>query len=208
LNWEDALDEIESLEFAAYASIASSTDVLTRILKDSEAVQDIYIELTIPGKVDNLASRAYRLTQEQVDLRYRHRWDIALATYVWLLGHHSPEHTRLLSQTIKVTPRCWWAEQMANVPPITRYSLRDTKDEPRRLTAPSVTLITESDSGDQIVSPVHPPIRTGYPVMFIGYSAGSSTKDEVVELFFVMAGDLNRISAHSDSPVPSLMVLQ
>lgn len=139
MTWQEALENIESIGFAAEANIASNLSTFIRIIGATEAIRTLEADPELSKKTHGLASRALELCLRSPDLRYRHRWDVALATYIWMLGIHNPQNARIMSQIVQRLPRCWWASQIADLTPHTVLTLDN-------LTAPY-----EPDSGDRSV---------------------------------------------------------
>jgi hypothetical protein len=113
MTWREALERIESHEFAASVNIASHLGMFLAIASESEATRYVRAQLKDVGNVAELATRAYKRTQEPVDPRYENRWDVPLAVYLWLLVVESPQYALPVAYSVLVTPQCWWARQLA-----------------------------------------------------------------------------------------------
>ncbi len=131
-----AMNEIERLPFAARIGLANSFQrFLRNISRDP-----IVVELLEAAKSSDVAFRCLQRVQElsklKVDFRYLHRYDIALATYLWILLRTSSEYARIGAGTVANVPRTWWADQ------VSRYILEETSTQSSTATDSKVSYAT------------------------------------------------------------------
>lgn len=131
MTFDEALRDIESLEFAARVNIASDLRTFLRIAGDQESVRTVLSEIASEEKQQRVLSQALRLSRLQVDLRYENPWDSALAVYLWVLSLKVLPLAQVAAEAAVQAPRCWWAFRVADgilrgtLPHSTQTSRRD-----------------------------------------------------------------------------------
>lgn len=111
----DAIKEIEHLRFAVRVGLANSFRAFLKNISAEPSVIELLSRANesrdIPQQVLN---RILELSRVRGDIRYLHRSDIALATYLWILSRTSRDLARAGADAIANLPRTWWAEQVSN----------------------------------------------------------------------------------------------
>jgi hypothetical protein len=114
MNWEQAIEEVESIEFDAQVNVASSTRGFFKAAARHSAVAQLLSCLSESGEsAEELLGRIYQFSQFAVDPRYRHPKDTALAIFLWVMVSDKPEYGQLAAQFVDFAPNCWHAKKMA-----------------------------------------------------------------------------------------------
>jgi hypothetical protein len=116
---EDAMNEVEQLEFAVRVGVANSFRAFLRNVSEEEPVKELLAQSAANDVGLKILQRVLSLTKLRVDFRYLHRFDIAIATYLWVLARSFPDLARGAAEATANLPRVWWTEQVGN------YILRD-----------------------------------------------------------------------------------
>lgn len=114
MTFDEALRDIESLDFAARVNIASDLRTFLRVAGDQESVRTVANEIVSEEKQQRLLFEALRLSRMQVDFRYENPWDSALAVFLWLLSSKVPPLARVAAEAVVQARQCWWALRMAH----------------------------------------------------------------------------------------------
>ena len=109
----DAITEIERLPFAVRVGLANSFRTFLRNISSEPVVKDVLAKAHSREVAIQLMQRVSSLSTLRVDLRYLHRYDIALATYLWILSRTFPELASAGAEAVAAVPRTWWAEQVS-----------------------------------------------------------------------------------------------
>jgi hypothetical protein len=109
----EATTEIESLPFAVRVGLANSFRTFLRNISSEQVVRDLLGRADSRAVGMQLMQRVSSLSTLSVDLRYLHRYDISLATYLWILSRTVPELAAAGAEATAAVPRTWWAEQVA-----------------------------------------------------------------------------------------------
>jgi hypothetical protein len=112
MTTEDALRQIESLEFGAYVGVASSLKVFVRLLASHEAVQALLHDEQV-GVARMVLERVVELLTVRAEPGFEHPHDAALAAFAWLLSELSPETAEYAAGLIRATPGLHWATHFA-----------------------------------------------------------------------------------------------
>lgn len=113
MTFNEARREIESNEFAARINIASGIATLLAAASEEPAVRQLWTELLSDSSTLKLLVRVKELATENVDLRYRHPRDTALAVFLWLLSIRNHSLANIAAETISKVPRSFWAAALA-----------------------------------------------------------------------------------------------
>jgi hypothetical protein len=109
----EAMQEIESHEFAARLNVASDFRTFIQAAKSQEAVLTLWQELDSPEKCQQVLYRVFELSRQRVDPRYENPWDTALAVYVWLISSKDLDLARMAAEVAAQAPQCWWATKIS-----------------------------------------------------------------------------------------------
>jgi len=110
---EPLLAAVESQDFSALVNLASDLKTVVRILAAQPPVQALAEEMSDAKVRAALSERALTLAQHPGEGDLEHRWDAAIAAYLWLLAGKDSEQATLVAAKILAAPRCWWAKKMA-----------------------------------------------------------------------------------------------
>lgn len=110
----DALNKIESHEFAAEVNVASDLSTVRRIIQANQTIKKLRRMCeenasTIKEVLENVR----RLAACAVDPRYESRWDVALTVYLVLLQGVDERCALLAATMVLRAPQTWWAGRMA-----------------------------------------------------------------------------------------------
>lgn len=131
MTLDEALRDIESLEFAARVNIASDLRTFLRVAGDQESVRTVLSGITSEENQQRVLLETLRLSRLQVDLRYENPWDSALAVLLWVLSLKALPLARVAAEAAVQAPQCWWALRVAegilrgSLPRSTQTSRRD-----------------------------------------------------------------------------------
>ena len=154
MNWQKALDEIQSVAFDADLNVVSGTNAFFRTVSQDPVVLEAYREMLSSGEVrEDALGRIYDLVGQETDPRFENPNDTPLAVLLWLTNFAAPDFVHLAAARVDCASRCWYAKKLAqrilNPPP---SSTRGSKfgDIPARHVATDVTsgemgLIWDSD---------------------------------------------------------------
>ena len=96
MNWQEALTQIESLEFDANLSVVSSTKAFFRNVAQDPVVLDLYWQIQESGELkESILDRTYDLSAQEIDMRHGNPNDKPLAVLLWLSYYAAPELGRL-----------------------------------------------------------------------------------------------------------------
>jgi len=114
MTFSDPTTEIESLPFAVRVGLANSFRTFLRNISSEQAVKDLLAKADSREIAVQLMQRVSSLSTLSVDLRYLHRYDISLATYLWILSRTKfPELAAAGAEATALVPRTWWADQVS-----------------------------------------------------------------------------------------------
>lgn len=127
MNWQEALTEIESPQFAARLNIVSSAKAFFREVAQDPVVAELYRQAKDSGALQELTlDRIHDLAGQEIDRRYENPNDTPLAVLLWLTCHTAPDAGPIAAHYIARAPQCWYARKLA------RWLL-----EPRQVAAPN-----------------------------------------------------------------------
>lgn len=113
MTCEEAIAEIEGLEFAARLNMASSLATFLNRARREQAVQAIFASLDTPRCLGQVYLRTLELAQEEVDIRFENPRDVALAVYLWVTSLKDTAMAEGMAQLVLKAPQCWWATTLA-----------------------------------------------------------------------------------------------
>jgi hypothetical protein len=112
MTTEDAINDIESLDFAVRLNLASGLKRFIQLLRNEPSVKllinvinkDTSLKTAVLKRVKDLSGRDF-------DERYENPSDTAVAAYVWLLGLMDPEAWKSAAAIAASMPQTWWARK-------------------------------------------------------------------------------------------------
>jgi hypothetical protein len=108
----DAMKDIERPEFAVRVGLANSFRTFLRNIGSEPAVTRLLSLAKSRDVASEILRRIFSLSKLPVDIRYSHRFDTPLATYLWVLSRTFPDLARAGAETTGNLPRTWWTEQL------------------------------------------------------------------------------------------------
>lgn len=150
----EAMNEIERLQFAVRVGLANSFRVFLRNISSDTTVKELLAAAKSRDIASQILQRVFSLSRLRVDFRYLHRFDIALATYLWVLSRTFPELAAAGAEAAVSLPRTWWSEQ------VSRYVLQglsgasNTPTDVHKVPVPNLQNVSVSNvaaSGTQIL---------------------------------------------------------
>lgn len=114
MNWQEAIEHIESPEFDANLSVVSGMGAFFRAASKEPAVREAYHCLLESGVLrEDVLDRLYDLAALEVDSRYENPNDTALAVLLWLTYFASPNDADIAVEYVGKAPQCWYAAKFA-----------------------------------------------------------------------------------------------
>jgi len=132
----EAMKEIERLRFAVNVGLANSFRAFLRNIGTEPSVRDLLALAESREIAFEILKRLILLSRLRVDSRYVNRFDVPLATYLWILSRTSPDLARAGAEATADLPRTWWADQVSG------YILGDWSQRPSDSTSAGTTVIT------------------------------------------------------------------
>jgi hypothetical protein len=132
----EAMKEVEHLKFAVRIGLANSFRAFLRNISSEPSVDELLVLARSRDVALQILQRILSLSKLRVDFRYLHRFDIALATYLWVLSRTSPELAPAGAEATAYLPRTWWTEQVC------KYILGDWSQKPATVTSVGVSHIS------------------------------------------------------------------
>ena len=172
MNWQEALEEIQSVEFDANLNVVSGTNSFFRALAQEPAVIEAYQELRNSGDLrEEILGHIYDLAAQEVDPRYANPNDTPLAVFLWLTYFGARDLARIAADRVDHAPQCWYASKLAkrilNPPPSKTEGYR-IGEPPGK---PNSTSVSFSDMKDIIGFTTDKPLK----VYFAKPSASPTT---------------------------------
>ena len=162
MNWQEALEEIRSIEFDVRLNVVSGTNSYFRAAAQHLAVQEAYRQMYESGDVrEEVIGLIYDLASEPVDPQFENPNDTALAVLLWLTNFTAPDFVESAAIRVDQTPHCWYAKKLAQRilnPPPSLTANHPTPLEPEELrttgsssgnTYSSITLTPAAPRADQ-----------------------------------------------------------
>ena len=124
MNWQEAIEEIQSVEFDVNLNVVSGTNAFFRAVAQEPAVLEACRELLQSGEVrEDALGRIYDLVKQDTDPRFENPNDTPLAILLWLTTFAAPDYTKRAAAQVDLAQRCWYAKKLAqrilNPPPST-----------------------------------------------------------------------------------------
>ena len=110
MTLREAISTVESHEFAARVGVASDWATLIAAIESERAVCDICGD---PSNARRVAERVLDITRVQVDPRYEHPLDMALAAYLIVLEKLDRDLAQLVAASMLRIPQLWWGSKLA-----------------------------------------------------------------------------------------------
>ena len=122
MNWQEALEEIQSVEFDVNLNVVSGTNAFFRTVSQDPVVLETCREMWKSGEVrEEVLGRLYDLVREETDPCFENPNDTPLAVLLWLTNFAAPYHAERAAAWVDLAPRCWYAKKLAqrmlNPPP-------------------------------------------------------------------------------------------
>jgi len=115
----EAMKEIEHLKFAVHVGLANSFRAFLRNISNEHSVKQLLASAKTRDVAQQVLQRVLSLSKMGVDFRYLNRFDIPLATYLWILSRAHPDLSTAGAEATAHLPRTWWTEQ------VSRYILEE-----------------------------------------------------------------------------------
>ena len=159
MNWQEALEEIQSVEFDVNLNVVSSTNTFFRAVSREPAVLEAYRQMRESGELrEEVLGHIYDLATQEIDPRYANPHDTPLAVFLWLTYFGAPDFALMAAGMVDRAPQCWYARKLTSQilcpPPSTtgNYTVWKTTRVPRGAAVSSgnmkliVNFITEKPS--------------------------------------------------------------
>ena len=114
MNWQEALEEIRSVEFDVSLNVVSGTNSYFRAAAQQPAVQEAYRQMIESGDIrEEALGLIYDLAGEPVAPQFENPNDTALAILLWLTNFTIPDVVESVATRVDQTPQCWYAKKLA-----------------------------------------------------------------------------------------------
>lgn len=155
----EAMKIIEEPKFATRMSLANSFRIFLRTISSDPAVNDLLVSAKSRDAALTIWKRLVSLAEQRTDFRYLNRFDVALATYLWILSRTQPDLARAAAEKTGNLPRTWWTEQVSGyllgewlqkTPATTSYQVHMTRGinvNTSNVAASSETFLSDTLSG-------------------------------------------------------------
>ncbi len=111
----DHFRQIESMEFAIRANLASGATGFIDAISSGPAFNDLLEEAKLQSDIISAVLQRIRLlASSKVDHRYENPNDVALATYTWLLSECVPDVAKIAAAVVLDAHQIWWARHIAS----------------------------------------------------------------------------------------------
>lgn len=108
----DAIQTIESDDFAIRAGMASDFRVFAKCVWAEDATQSLRVSLASGERREALMQRVQELAEREVDSRFENPWDVALAVYLLLLYAESEVVGRMAAIAVRRAQGSWWVARL------------------------------------------------------------------------------------------------
>ena len=129
MNWERALDEIESIAFDVRLNMVSSLRLFLNAAREEPSVIVLYQAVQTSEDVSGtVLRRVCELSRQEIDIQYANTNDTALTVYLWLLSLCRTTHATIGSLCVVGAANCHYAWKMARsilLPSLVPASSRD-----------------------------------------------------------------------------------
>ena len=173
MNWQEALREIQSVEFDVNLNVVSGTNSFFRAVAREPAVIEAYQEMQKSGELrEEVLGHIYDLAAQEVDPQYANPNDTPLAVLLWLTYFAAGDLAHIAADRVNHAPQCWYANKLAkrilNPPPSTTEWYRIGKVP----YGPSSTSVSSSGMKDTIGFTTEKPLK-----VYLANTRASSTTD-------------------------------
>ena len=122
MNWQEALEEIYSVEFEVNLNVVSGTNAFFRAVSQEPVVLEACREMYQLGEVrEDVLGRIYDLVGQEIDPSFENPNDTRLAVLLWLTNFAAPHHAERAATWVDIAPGCWYSKKLAqrilNPPP-------------------------------------------------------------------------------------------
>ena len=131
MNWQQALTEIESVEFDVQLNVVSSFDLFIDAAQDEPAVTTLYQAMQTSEEVSEaVLDRVCALSRQEIDVQYANTNDAALTVYMWLLCQADTGHATAAAFRAVRAPNCHYAWKMSQSVLLQALTPVPTEDSP------------------------------------------------------------------------------
>ena len=114
MNWQQAITEIESIDFDVQLNVVSSFSLFLNAARGETAVIVLYQAMQESEEAsETVLERICELSGRQIDIRYANTNDTALTVYLWLLSLCRKAHATIGALRIVDAPNCFYAWKAA-----------------------------------------------------------------------------------------------
>ena len=124
MNWQEALEQIQSVELDVNLNVVSSTDSFFEAVAREPAVLSAYALMRESGELrEEALGKLSDLVWTETDASYENPNDTSLAVLLWLTNFAANDFATIAAGWVDQAPRCWHAKKLAqrilNPPPST-----------------------------------------------------------------------------------------
>lgn len=114
MNWQAALTEIESPQFAARLNVVSDEKAFFREVAQDPVALELCRQVKDSGELqESTLDRIHDLAGQEFDRRYENPNDTPLAVLLWLTCRAAPEAGPVAAHYVARAPQCWYARKLA-----------------------------------------------------------------------------------------------
>ncbi len=159
MEWSDAIDEIESIDFDVRLNVVSSFSLFMRSVREEPAVAAMSQAMQSSEKaLETVLEHVCELSRREIDTQYENPGDTALAVCLWLLSLVRPSYANIGALCVVGAPNCFYAWKVARLvllPPSASASAGDMMTGQNGATEPAVA----SGTGGWVFNPC--PLASG-----------------------------------------------
>lgn len=111
---EAVFEQIEGLEFSTYINLASDFRTFIDVLGDQACIRALLDGINSTDDYLEVLYHVIELCNLEIDKRYRHPMDAALAAYLYALLQKHPKIALAAAKNIRHLPNLWWASMMTD----------------------------------------------------------------------------------------------
>jgi hypothetical protein len=174
MNWQEVLEEIQSVKFDVNLNVVSGTNAFFRAVAREPAVLEAYRQMRESGELrEDVLGRIHDLATLEIDPCYENPNDTPLAVLLWLTYFTTPNFAPTAAARIARAPQCWYARKLAGRilnprPSTTRnYVIWETPGRPRATAVSSGNVrltMTPTTEGSPKVYQGKPSVKSTTPV--------------------------------------------
>ena len=110
MDWREALDEIESVEFDVWLNVVSSFSLYMKGVRKQPAVTALYRAMQESEEaLETVLDRVCQLSRREIDTRYANMNDTPLSVYLWLLSLCRRTYATVGALCVAGAPNCHYA---------------------------------------------------------------------------------------------------